>query len=427
VLEVVVVHGSTMLARPSPAGKRSACAGSTRVSRRPGWLPQALRLDLALGLLAFGSMPIPVWARKLARVLAGLAALVVVGLLVLLAILLAISPGQPEPIVGADGRPVPGSIAEKRFVDVHGARMGMFIKSRDARQPVLLYVHGGMPDYFLTREYPTGFEDVFTVVWWDQRGAGISYSPDIPPETLTMDQLVADVIGVTEVLRERFGQDKIYLMGHSGGTFVGIHAAARRPDLFHAYIGVAQVVDQIESERRAQAYMLERYTELGDAAMVEALAAWPVTDARTIPGEYLAIRDRAMHELGVGTMRTMNSVVTGLFIPSLRFREYTLREKIGLWRGKINTGVSVVWDEILATDLREGPTRFELPIYLVHGRHDHTCDHQLAREYLEVVEAPVKGFYSFADSAHSPMFEEPEALLRVLREDVLRGRAALAD
>ena len=135
----------------------------------------------------------------------------------------------------------------------------MFIKSMDATRPVLLYVYGGMPDYFLTQRYPTGLENTFTVVWWEQRGSGISYSPDIPLETMTMEQLIDDVLSMTDFLRRRFGTSKIYLMGHSGGSFTGIQAAARAPERYHAYIGVAQMSYQLESERLAWEYMHQQF------------------------------------------------------------------------------------------------------------------------------------------------------------------------
>ena len=170
-----------------------------------------------------------------------------------------------------EGSPVAGSLSEKVFVNVNGVREGMFIQSRDVTHPVLLYLHGGLPDYFLTEKYPTGLEDLFTVVWWEQRGSGISYSADIPRESLTTDQMIADTMEVTNYLRQRFGQDKIYLMGHSGGSFIGIQAAARAPELYYAYIGVAQMANQLNSEHTslrvyAEAVPGERKHEHGTAS-----------------------------------------------------------------------------------------------------------------------------------------------------------------
>lgn len=104
---------------------------------------------------------------------------------------------------------MPGSISEKVFVSINGVRQGMFIQSKDPAHPVLLFLHGGMPEYFLTERYPTGLENDFTVAWWEQRGAGLSYRPGIPPETMTLEQFIADTLSVTSYLRDRFGQEKI--------------------------------------------------------------------------------------------------------------------------------------------------------------------------------------------------------------------------
>ena len=335
--------------------------------------------------------------------------------------------GTPIPLRDVDGRPLLGSISEKIGVEINGVRQGMFILSKDATHPVLLYLHGGLPEYFLTERYPTGFENDFTVVWWEQRGAGLSYSPHIPPETMTSEQFIADTLSVTNYLRNRFGTEKIYLMAHSGGTFIGIQAAARAPELYHAYIGIAQTVDQLESERLAYEYMLERFAKTGNSRMVRRLAAAPVTTIDGTPDTYLDVRDRAMHSLGVGTTHDMKSVLSGVFWPSLRSPQYTLSEKVKMWRGKLSSGVSALWDEMLDTDLAERVTELALPIYFFHGINDYTCSYPLARVYFEQLKAPLKGFYTFDRSAHSPIFEESGKASRILREDVLAGANGLAD
>jgi pimeloyl-ACP methyl ester carboxylesterase len=348
-------------------------------------------------------------------------------LLGLVGILLRWSPGRPKPFLDEDGTQLPGSISEKLFLNINGVRQGMFIKGKDAKNPVMLYLHGGMPDYFLTQRYPTGLEDYFTVGWWEQRGAGLSYSAHVSPETMTPEQFVSDTLEVTDYLRNRFGKEKIYLMGHSGGTFIGIQAAAQAPELYHAYIGVAQMSDQLESERLAYEYMLQQFREKGNKDIVEELEAAPVTTTGGTPEDYLDLRDKGMHSLGIGTTHDMNSVVTGLFLPSLRFPEYTLTEKANTWRAKFSSGVSILWDKAIATDLRNELLELDLPVYFFHGIHDYTVNYTLAKEYFEKLEAPMKGFYTFDHSAHSPIFEEPEKVQRVLREDVLAGTNGLAD
>ena len=326
-----------------------------------------------------------------------------------------------------NGRPLRGGISEKAFADINGVRQGMFIEGKDAAHPVLLCLHGGLPEYFLTERYPTGLENDFTVVWWEQRGAGLSYSPGIPPETMTLEQFIADTLAVTDYLRNRFGKEKIYLMAHSGGTFIGLQAAARAPELYYAYIGVAQVVHQLKSEIRAYEYMLERFKQAGNRSMVRKLEAAPVTMTAGTPGGYLAVRDRAMHSLGVGTTHDMNSVLRGILWPSLRSPHYTLGEKIRLWHGKLSSGVSALWDEMLAIDLADRVTELALPAYFFHGIYDYTVNYQLAKDYVERLKAPLKGFYTFERSAHSPVLEEPQKARRITHEDVLAGANSLAD
>jgi len=355
------------------------------------------------------------------------AAALLVALLAMVVVLLWWShPGEPRPFLDAGGRPLSGSISEKIRVQINGAPQGMIIRGRDRTRPVLLYLHGGLPEYFLTESRPTGIEDLFVVCWWEQRGSGLSYRPDLPRATLTAEMLIEDTLEVTRYLRRRFGQERIYLMGHSGGTFLGIQAAARAPELFSAYIGVAQMSRQLRSEKLAYDDMLEQYRARGDTRMVRKLEAAPVT-REGVPTAYLRVRDRAMHGLGVGTTRDMRSIVDGIFLASLRSRQYTLGEKIDLWRGKASSGVSCMWDEMLATDVTDRVPEVGVPVFFLHGVHDHTCSYAEAQAYLDKLRAPLKGFYAFTMSAHSPILEEPEKALTILRDDVLAGTNRLAD
>ena len=340
--------------------------------------------------------------------------------------LLLVSPGTPKPFLDDQGKPLTGSISEKVFVKINGIEQGMFIQGRNAGNPVLLYLHGGLPDHFLNDRYPTGLEDIFTVVWWEQRGSGLSYHPAMAPESLNPEQLVADTVALTNHLRARFGQDKIYLMGRSGGTFFGIQAAARAPELYHAYIAVAQISNQLESERLAHHYMLQRYKDEGNNKMAQRLEAGPVGATAPLPDAYLKVRDVAMHELGVGTTHDMKSVFTDMFLRSLLHREYTLTEKIDLWRGKLFSG-SRLWNTQLSTDLTQKVTRLEIPVYFLHGVYDYTVSYPMAKSYFERLEAPLKAFYTFSQSAHTPFFEEPEKTREILRADVLTGSKGLAD
>jgi pimeloyl-ACP methyl ester carboxylesterase len=139
------------------------------------------------------------------------------------------------------------------------------------------------------------------------------------------------------------------------------------------------------------------------------------------------MRDKAMHSLVIGTTHDMKSVITGLFLPSLVSPEYTFREKVNLWHGIFCAGVGYLWDTMITTDLSKQLPALDLPVYFFHGIYDYTCSYTEAKAYFEQLKAPVKGFYTFKQSAHSRMFEEPEKTLHILQVDVLVVANSLAD
>lgn len=352
-------------------------------------------------------------------------------LLVFLVVLLVISPGRSSPIVGTHGHPVAGSISEKVRVSINGVEQGMFIRGRNKTRPILLFVHGGagMPEYFLARKHPAALEvleEQFTVCWWERRGAGMSYSPRIPPQSITIEQVLSDLQAVTDYLRDRFHQQKIYLMAHSGGTFFALQAVSRSPHSYHAYIAVAQISWQLRSENLAYHHMLERFRKVEDAAMIRRLESAPPSMSVPLPASYMSVRDKAMHSLGVGTTRQMKSAITGVFLPSLLCRDYTIIEKMNIWRGKIFSD-GLLWNRMLETDLTAKVTSVDIPVYFFHGIYDYTVTLSGTKAYFEALKAPLKGFYTFQESAHSPMFEEPERMRRIIEQDVFKGVSSLAD
>ena len=179
-------------------------------------------------------------------------------------------------------------------------------------------------------------------------------------------------------------------------------------------MGVAQVTNQKESEERAYEYMLDYYSKAGDKKTLEKLKN------NKYPSEgYYKIRDDVMHRSGIGTTHDMKSVMTGVFLASLRNREYTLAEKINLWRGKLLLNENVQLK--MKVDLRKEVTRLEIPIYFFSGAYDYTVNYEMSEEYLKQIEAPIKGFYLFEKSAHSPIFEEPNAVLEIMKRQSSLG------
>lgn len=368
-------------------------------------------------------------SRRMVRVMLTLLVGMVVGVLILAGALIARSPGRPPPFLDEVGRPVAGSISEKLRVSINGVEQGMFVAGKDRSRPVLLFVHGGpgMPEYVLSLGSRRVLEELFTVCWWEQRGAGLSFDPSAPPDAVTMEALVEDTFAVTDYLRARFGQERIYLLGHSWGSVLALQAAARSPERYAAYVAMGQVTRQLASEKEAYAFMLARFREAGDRRMVERLEAIPLGSLQAMPPAYRALRDEAMHRTGIGTTRHMRSVITGIFLPVWTSPAYTFAEKLALWRGKWSKHSNRLWNQVLQLDVPALVPRLEVPVYFLHGAHDLTTSYALARAYFDELRAPAKAFYTFPDSAHSPLFEEPDRALRILRDDVLGASRSHAD
>lgn len=142
---------------------------------------------------------------------------------------------------------------------INGSEQTIMINGDDRSNPLLLFLHGGpgTPQIGYARKYQNKLEKHFTVVNWDQRGAGLSYSKEIPGSSMTLDQLTADTIHLTERLCKQFTRQKIYIAGYSWGSVLALHVLQERPDLYYAYIGISQVVNIQKEETEAYRLMME--------------------------------------------------------------------------------------------------------------------------------------------------------------------------
>jgi pimeloyl-ACP methyl ester carboxylesterase len=347
-------------------------------------------------------------------------------------LLLAVSPGKLKPLVDKNGQIIKGGINEKVFVNIGGVQQGMFIKGKDKRNPVLLFVHGGpsFSEYFLIDKYPTGLENYFTVCYWEERGGGLSYSSQVTKESMTLEQLSSDAVELTTYLIDRFKKEKIYIMAHSGGTAFALQTVANRPELYHAYIGISQITCQAESEKLAYKFMRDHYASEGNNKLLAQFKKYPIleNDEFILPFFNSILRDKSMHALGIGTMHSMRSIMTGVFIPVWTCRAYTLQEKFKIWYSKFSfINKTKLREQIITSDLTVKIQRIDVPVYFISGNFDLTVNHYLSKEYLSKLKSPVKGFYTFYNSAHSPMYEEPERFLEILTKDVLNHTIELAD
>jgi len=358
------------------------------------------------------------------RMLAVLISIVLGFFLIITCTLFVYSPGKIEPYLDNSGKPIIGSVSEKTFIKIGEVTQGMFIRSKNINNPVLLYVHGGpaFPNYFLIDKFKPELEDYFTVCYWEQRGGGLSYTSEVTLKSMNFDQLASDAIEVTNYLRKRFAKERIYIMAHSGGTPIALLAVQREPKLYIAYIGMGQITNQAASEKMAYTYMLDKFTAVGNQKSVAALKKFPVLEAdSSIISFYKSnIRDQYMHELGIGTMHKMKSVFWEIFIPVWTCKAYTLREKINIWKSKFSfLPKTKLINEMLETDFTTKVPALDIPVYFFSGKFDMTVNINLSKAYLNTLQAPVKRFYTFSNSAHSPLFEESALVRQIIENDIL--------
>lgn len=316
---------------------------------------------------------------------------------------------------------------EKTFVEINGAKQGMFLQSENINNPVLLFLHGGAgsPEIAFNAKHPAGLEQLFTVCWWEQRGSGISFNRKITPQEMAMEQMVSDTIAVTRYLCHRFGKQKIYLMGHSWGSLLGVFTVQQQPELFHAYIGIGQVARQDRSERLAYTYMLEEFRQKNNQKMVRRLEKFPIEQGGEISLKYMGVRSEGLNKLGVGAMRSMSSMWDCVAIV-LKFKGYTLAEKFKFAQGS-SFSLKHLWDFAIKTDLIHQAPTLQIPVYIFQGKHDYQVSYVVAKEFAAALQVPIKGFYTFDASAHSPCFEEAEKMCHILCMDVLKNQTSLSD
>lgn len=357
-------------------------------------------------------------ARKAAR----WAPAAVLGLLVSALVLLIARPASTPPILGTDGRPLPGSIAELTTIKVNGRDHALMIRGYDVNKPILLYLSGGPGQSSLPwpRVLFDGLSRSFVLVGWDQRGAGKSYTALDPSDTLTLDQTIADTIEVTEYLRERFDEEKIYLLGESWGTTLGVLAAQQRPELYHALIGSGQMVSQRETDRRLYYDLLDFAEQSGDEALADKLLAYgepPYQDLYAyifVMGYY----DKLYKPYTPPQAYLDKAELANLGPWNVLGSEYNFVEKINVFRGFLDTA-AILYPQLQELDFRRDVPRLEVPLYIMDGAAELSARRDLALEWFNGVEAPIKRIFTFENAAHAPAFEHFESFTQIMNEIIL--------
>ncbi len=314
----------------------------------------------------------------------------------------------------------PNGVQETFEVTLGGARQVVNVRGSDRDNPILIFVHGGpgaveMP---FAWAFQRPWEDVFTVVQYDQRGAGRSYPLNDPATlapTMTVERYRDDAIELIELLGKRYGNRKVVLMGHSWGSIVGLSVAVKRPDLLYAYVGVGQGIDFREGEKAGMAWTREKALAAGNSeavAAIDALAPYP-------SGEFTIAKADGWRKYAIPYGSLMHAKPDlNLYFQTPRLSpEYSEADRKAWGKGS-EFSVTTLWPRLADISFMK-VKQMKVPIVFLLGRHDYTVPSPVAAQWFGQVEAPSKKLVWLEHSAHMPMVEEPGHFFAALLQDVL--------
>jgi pimeloyl-ACP methyl ester carboxylesterase len=318
-----------------------------------------------------------------------------------------------RPFTDADGHIIPGSIATMEQVLIGGISQSIWFRGMDVRKPAVILLHGGpgASESALFRHYDAALEQHFLMVYWEQRGAGRSYHSGITRDSMTIAQFERDLNEVVDLVRQRFGKDRIILLAHSWGTEIGTIYAYQHPEKIAAYIGIAQVANVAEGERVSYEWALNQATTRNNRNAIAALRAISPgpksVDDELAKGEWVEAFGGVFHQ----------SFSTGkLILAALSTDEANLVDLVKFGQGN-RFSLESLRPEYSKLDLTRYHT-FQVPIVFLLGRYDWHVPAVLAEQYFNTIHAPCKRLIWFEHSAHNPPFEEPERFIQILVDQV---------
>lgn len=314
----------------------------------------------------------------------------------------------------------PQGVQDSYKTRIGGITQWISVRGQDRANPMILFVHGGpaSPVTPTAWQFQRPIEEYFTVANYDQRGAGKTYGetdPTVVGETIRVARYVDDLVEVAEHLRERYGKRKLVLMAHSWGTVISMAAVLKRPDLFHAYVGIGQVISVRENERIGFEYGMAQARLHGNAAALrelQAIAPYP-GDAPITRERIVVARKWPQHYGGLSAYRSES---TYFFKGPLLSPEYDAAQVKAIDAGSLLT-LGRLLPEFVAVDYTE-VTTFPIPVVMFLGRHDYTTPTAPTEAWLKQVKAPSKRAVWFERSAHMAPWEEPGKTLVSLLEYV---------
>lgn len=317
--------------------------------------------------------------------------------------------GKPLKLLDENNKPYKNSISTREKIIINGTKQYFFIVGENKNNPILLYLHGGpgTPELpLITKNKENRLEKEFTVCYWEQRGSGLSYTSKKMIKNSNVDEIVNDGIEISNYLRKRFNQDKIYLMGHSWGTFIGIKLLQKSPEYYKGYFGIGQISSQKLSEKQGYLKLVETAKKNKKTKDIRRLKRININSLNIIDIGYIESKYRKWmsdNKKGFNKVQVvgiLESVISGLF-----FRGYSFIDSVKYILGAFYS-TKYLLPKIYNENLMETSVSFNMPIYFFHGVYDSLVSYDLAKEYFCKIKSPKKAFISFEKSEHSPNLEE---------------------
>jgi pimeloyl-ACP methyl ester carboxylesterase len=296
------------------------------------------------------------------------------------------------------------SITNLEEVMLGGLKQSILIRGENINNPLMLFLHGGpgTAQIGFAPKFQRELEKHFTVVNWDQRGAGLSYSKGLKKEDLTIENMVNDTVELIQHLLTRFKQPKLFLVGHSWGTVLGVKTSQKVPELIYGYIGIGQVVNMREGEKVSYDYTIRKAKDLNNKKAQKELMSkeFNPTDMK-----FLKVQRKWLTKFG-GSFIGVS--MYNLVYSTMLFRsEYTMKD----WMRFLKAGkfsLDSLWEQIVDVNLLETAPRLETPVYIFAGKHDYQTPFPLAEQYFHTLECPHKELIWFENSGHLLNYEEVE-------------------
>jgi pimeloyl-ACP methyl ester carboxylesterase len=303
----------------------------------------------------------------------------------------------------------PQSVASLEQFFLGSSPQYVLIRSKDRRNPILLFLHGGpgMPTMYLAHDFQRDLERDFVVVQWDRRGAGKSYAAGMSAPYLGVSQETNDTVELIDQLRARFHQEKIYLVGFSYGSYLGILVTQRVPERLHAYVGIGQLTCSEEENRRIQdEWLIKQASMAHDREALDELSGKKSLDRETLLFKYGA-EIHSAHSWWP------------LLLSGLRSPEYTFGDVSNVKKG-VQFTASRLRHDVIDGSILDNVSSIRIPVYFFSGRFDYTDPTACTVRLFNSLVAPIKKMVWFEHSAHFVFFEEREqfalAMKRVAEE-----------